>query len=365
MVMRVALVGILGIVWLGIGAGAESIPARMVSHSPRIFPAVDRDGFLRLDYRMSISAFSNPNSVNHELRLATAEHGFSHEGFFLLEDPILFETFPIAFVLDVPPYSDENLNGLEDFYDPAAAVENVRTSGLHRNASGGAEEFSATWNRAAGAADGTVVLELPFIGRRFTHAMSLLAYEGVFEFTREGTNLNGTMSLTNLAAGEDRITGDFSARIVSSNAMDYPEGAWNGPGEFVYRFVPWDRLDRVETNFVTFLSFEDGSPETFEPDYLDWVLILESGDANGNGILDLVEGATVPVERPRLAVEKAPDGIRITIFAAAGVTCALDSALEVAATNWTEEQSVTLTTGEATLNLPSEGVHRFFRARLE
>lgn len=344
---------------------AETAPAQLTYLSPQIFPATDR--VFGLEYRMSISAFENLASVNHELALATSDHGFSHEGFFVVEDPTAFETYAIFFALDIPDYRDADTDGIHDFYDRDVAVEGVVTQGLHGDGFGSARQFTATWHREAGRDSGSVVIDLPFFGWRFDHPMSLLSFDGTFDFVRNGTNLIGTIALTNTAMETETITGGLSLAIRDATngvlQIRGTPGAWNGPSGFAYTYEATDLVERVSTNNArSFLLFEDGQPATAEPDYLEAVFVLKSGDANANGILDLVE-SLAPRPQPSLRIERVGEGVRLTIYGEPNGRYDLESAARIDAPEWALEQSVALGGSETTITKPALGLAKYYRLR--
>jgi hypothetical protein len=339
--------------------GAETVSLQLINLSPMIFPATARS--LGLDFNLSISSLPDAQTVNWELAPATQNHGFTHEGFFILTDPSFFEPSIFPFVLNVPRFADVNTNGVYDFFDPRAAVENQTTQGRHPTASGGAANFTARWNRAGGESTGTVVMDLPEFGLRFTHAFNLLHFEGQFTFTREGTNLNGTVTLTNVFSNDDTITGPLDLRIQNNQTLLYSAGSWTPAAGGNYTFSPLDTLDAASTNFISLLSLGDGFLSTAEADYLDWFLIVNSADANRNGILDLVEGGAET--RPTLEIVKGNNGIEITIHGTTGKTYQLEAVANIDSVAWQLLQSVTLAAATRTITLPPEGGRRFFRVR--
>src|ERR1700752_3042436 len=105
-----------------IGSWAETVPIEFTSLSVQILPASAKDA-LGFDWTLEMSSVGDPSSVNHELMLATEEHGFSHEGFFIFENGFEFEKFAVPFILDIPPFEDVNDNGIEDFFEAPLAVD--------------------------------------------------------------------------------------------------------------------------------------------------------------------------------------------------------------------------------------------------
>lgn len=341
---------------------AEKANIQFISLSPQIFPATAED-FTGLDWTLALSSVGNPNSINHELMLAATAHGYSHDGTFVLQDPFSFEPFVLDFVLDVPPITDANANGLDDFFDPSVSVEGVRTQGRHPNANGGGEDFFATWSRGAGESSGTVRLQFPFFDLTFDHNFQLAHYRGEFSFDRTATNLSGNVAITNVIDG-DRMLGPLAVQVLNTNTLAYTASSWSNGDGANYMISTNFHLRRSGTNFVSYWVLEDGYAQTGDLDYVDWLLVVSSGDANNNGRLDLTEGTTTPTERPRLEIVRLPAGeIQVTVLGAAGQTYFLESANAAEGAVWQTAETVTLSGAFRAITVPGSGARRFYRVR--
>lgn len=334
--------------------------------SPQVFPATARS--LGLEYRLSISAFENPASINHELAGATSEHGFSHEGYFILEDPTTFEPIPLIFVLDVPPYADADDNGIYDFYDRHTAVENVVTEGRHDNGFGGVSTFTATWNRPAGDHAGTVTIHLPLLGLRFNHAFALLNFAGEARFTREGTNRAVEATLTNLSDDSQTMSGSLTMVVgnLPAPALQFTAlaHAWTGSGETNYRFELDElALSVFETNFLAFAWFDDGQPATAEADYNAAAIVFKSADGNKNGVADFLESGSETLPRSTLKIERIPAGVRISAAGRTNGLAALEYTGDLRSGPWVVDQNLVLTNGQAVVTNSLNGTARFYRLR--
>src|SRR5688572_12647163 len=177
-------------------AAPEKVPIEFTSLSVQILPSTAQDS-IGFDWDMSLSSIGDENSINHELMLATENHGYSHEGYFIFENPFEFEPFPMPFILDVPPFADVDDDGIDDFYDVSRSVDSIRTQGQHPDASERPVAFTATWTRAEGDSTGSVVLDLPHMGLTFQATFQFLRYTGEFSFERENNLRRGFFSLTN------------------------------------------------------------------------------------------------------------------------------------------------------------------------
>jgi hypothetical protein len=341
----------------------ETAPVEFTSLSVQILPASAQDA-IGLDWTLEMSSVGDTASINHELMLATQDHGFSHEGFFIFENPFEFEKFAVPFVLDVPPFADANDNGIDDFYDAPISVDNVSTQGRHPDANNRPVNFTARWTRAAGESSGTVVIDLPSLGLTFEHTFRLLRYVGEFSFQRANNLLEGSLSITNVLEPLDITRGPFSARVLNTNELSYSATSWTNMEGVTYTVVTNLDIGLNRTNFVSYWLLEDGYAPSSEFDYVDWILVISSGDSNGNGQLDLTEGVSTPGERPRLELVRLPNGsLEITIQGTAGQTYILEFANAVTGATWQTAQTITLAGGSQTITVSGAGSRRFFRLR--
>lgn len=343
---------------------AEKAQVQFTSLSVLILPGTAEDPLTDLEWTLELSSLGEPNAINHELMLAFGDHDYSHEGYFILMDPFSVEPIVMPFILDIPPINDVNGNGIDDFFDPTASVDSIETQGVHPNASNGGEPFTATWSRGAGETIGTVTLDFPHFGLRFDHLFQLSHFTGEFSFERDGSELQGTVSLTNVLNVDDRISGPFSVQVVNTNTLNLSATTWNNGAGSDYLIATNFYDGRFGTNFFSYWVMEDGYLGTGQPDYVDWTMVISSGDANGNGVIDLVEGSSPTNERPHLAIAKAPNGYEITITGTAGRTYWLEYTGTVADATWPNHHVVTLTSSTQTITLPPDGSSGlFFRLR--
>lgn len=343
---------------------AEKAPVQFTSYSVLIYPAQAEDPLTGLEYTMGLSSVGDEHAINSELMLATQDHGFSHESFFVLEDPFSPEPAIFGIVLDIPPFEDANENGIEDFYDISAEVNSIETVGLHPNSQGQPEEFYATWVRAAGEAVGSVYLNFPYLGVQFGHEFQLVHYSGEFTFNRTGTNLQGTLALTNRTNPDDRILGPLTVQVVNENTLKLSANTWNNGAGLDYVAATNIYDGRISTNFFSYWLMEDGFPANAVTDYVDWMMVISSEDANGNGVLDLVESSGTPPERPSLSITKTSTGFEIRITGSGGKTYWLERTAQVTAAAWPDHDVVTMTGPVQTITVPaSEAGNTFFRLR--
>ena len=345
------------------GIAAEKTPVTFTSYSVQVLPAVAEDEF-GLEWTLGLSSAGDDRQINSELMLATAPHGFTHETWFVMNNDIfLIEPMVFEALLDIPALEDANGNGIFDFFDPSMEV-NAETSGIHPNEEGDPEEFTAIWTRGVGEVTGSVYFDMPYFGLTFGHQFYLVHYNGEYTYDRSGSTLQGNLALTNAANTEDRILGPLTVQVQSTNTLKLTATAWNnGSGTTFNVLTNWFE-DLYATNFLADFLLEDGYPLNGVTDYLDWFMVISTGDANNNGILDLVDtGGGQPGVRPTLGITKTATGYQVTVTGTAGKSYRLESTSDVTATNWPNQHSVIMSgaTGTATITADLTG-DVFFRA---
>ena len=359
------LSALFALIQLAFAANAATTKVQFTSLSVLIAPAVTEDPLTDSQITLSLSSTGDDRNLNLELATATSDHGFSHESFFVMMDEIFFvDPLVFDFVLDIPPYDDVNLNGIDDFYDVGAAVNGIETIGLHLNDEGGAEEFTATWFRDAGTTVGAVVIDLPYFGMTFQHLYELVQFNGEYTYTKTGSQLQGNLALTNVTNPDDRISGPLSVRIVDNNTLDLDATSWSSTlrNDLVITNNIYD--GRFKTNFISYWLLEDGYAGTPEPDYLDWTMVLISEDANANGIMDLVEGGGTPAERSSLSIRQTTNGFEITVTGTPQKTYWLEYTSNVTNVNWPDHHVVSMTGPTQVVTVPADSTGDvFFRLR--
>lgn len=338
-------------------SAAETAPVKFISSSVIITPATGDDD--PLFEKSSVSSFES-GGINNELMLSGSD--YSHEAYFIFED-LFGDEYSVPFLLDIPPYKDENSNGIHDFFDVDMSVDSIETEGVHGTEEGGAE-FYVTWSREAGEVLGGVSIQFPYFGMTFDHLFYLNHYVGEFSYERSGTALQGTLALTNTWFTDQEIRGPLSVRVVNARTLDLTATTWTATGgQMVVDDEVYDNV--YGTNFVSYWLLEDGNPGTPEaPDYVDWMMAIGSGDSDNDGVLDLVDTGGGPVNpRPSLAITRTQAGFEISITGTEGETYWLEYASLVTDTAWPEHHVVTLTGPTQVMTVPATTGNVYFRLR--
>ena len=357
------LLAFLAIFAFSLNVAAQSAGVSLVCFSVQIDPATARDPLTGLDWQLSLSSTGNASAPNGELAPADNTVPYSHTSDFVLTDPTTFEPELLAFAVDVPDQGDKNGNGLGDFFDVSVETPSLKTSGRHDTfPDHKGANFSATWTRIAGQSVGTVVMDLPYFGLKFTHSYTILEYDGQYSYARTNRYISGGVLITNLLNTNDVISGPLSLTITNNNQLGYSDGSWTNNNSATYAYHSIDSLDRADTNYVAFIGFDDGNPGTADADYNLWFLIIHSTDANTNGVLDLVE-SSAPAQRPTLEIQATASGVQITAHGPNGGAYLLESTDTFPSTSWIAVQPVSLVGGTQTIQLDTSATARFFRLR--
>ncbi|HEX7862541.1 MAG TPA: hypothetical protein VF773_19560 [Verrucomicrobiae bacterium] len=342
---------------------AEKAAVTLTSYSVQILPSEVEDDF-GVEWDLALSSVGNHRALNSELRLPESDRGYTHESWFVMDSLFLVQPMVFEVLLDIPATEDSNGNGIPDFYDPAVAID-ATTTGLHPDDEGGVQEFTAYWVRGVGEMIGSVYFEMPYFDLTFGHQFNLLHYAGEYSYDRTGNNLQGSIALTNVWNEEDRVLGPLSVEVVNTNTLRLTANQWNNGAGVDYVVVNNTFDDRYVTNFFSDFLLQDGYPLNGITDYVDWFMVISSQDANGNGILDLVEtGGSQPGVRPTLSITKTATGFQVTLAGTAGKSYRLESTSDVTAANWPNQHQVTMNgaTGVANITTDTTG-DVFFRAR--
>ena len=262
---------------------------------------------------------------------------------------------PIAgtLYLNLPAVADINGNGFNDFFESALSV-GAMTSGSYTT---GLENgtVTATWSRLAGSASGTCILHLVDsvygdLGN-FRHVFSVIEYSGPLTYTPGSNTVSGNLSLVETGDSTSQLAGPVQFTKISTNRFNrliLQSGAWTNStaqtftysDELFLRDAPWT------TNYYGFVQFDDGEPNTGEPDYLVWLLSIDdTNDANNNGIPDFSDDLTIapPPKPSHLAINWTSTNLQISITGEVGHVNDIQQTFSLPATNWQTVASVTLT----------------------
>src|SRR5262249_25759027 len=141
--------------------------------------------------------------------------------------------------------------------------------------------ITATWHRSAGSKDGTCILHLvdSIYGDlgQFRHVFSLIEYNGSLSFTPGSNSVSGTLNLVQAGDPTSQLAGPIQFMKVTTNQFNQlvlqPGTCTNASAQMLSytndlfrRDLPW------YTNYSGLVEFDDGDPNTGQPDYRFWML---------------------------------------------------------------------------------------------
>jgi hypothetical protein len=344
--------------------GAESANARIWCLSLRFQEGTDSFGD-------TLDLSSIGGTPNGEL---LPYNGLTYVSAFLLNDfNYSGVTINGTIFINLPPVTDVNGNGFNDFFESALGV-NATTVGSYTTVLGNGT-VTANWSRGAGSKDGSCGLHLVDnafgdLGY-FTHTFELIEYTGPLLFTPGSNTVSGSVNLAKTGDPTSQLQGPIQFVKVSTNRFNQlilQPGGWtnataqtlNYTNGLFQRDLPWT------TNYYGFVEFDDGDPSTAAPDYLTWILSIDdTNDANHNGIPDFSDDpqGISPPNAPRLALALSLTNVLLSISGDVGHAHDIQQSLVLPATNWQTVASVTLTNSPQTLLIPSPpGPAAFWRA---
>ena len=264
--------------------------------------------------------------------------------------------------LQLPPVSDVNQNGFNDFFETAMGTQ-ATTTGMYTTVLENGT-ISASWQRSAGAKDGICILHLvdSIYGDlgEFRHVFSLIEYNGSLSFIPGSNIVTGTLSLVQAGDPTSQFAGPIQFLKVSTNRFNQlvlQPGTWTNASaqmlsytnELFSRELPWN------TNYAGYVDFDDGDPNTGQRDYRRWVLAIDdANDANQNGIPDFSDDpSSGPApEAPVLGLIWNTNMVQISISGTVGHVHDIQQATVLPATNWQTIASVTLTNSLQLVPIP-------------
>ena len=363
-------------------AGARKAAMTLSCLSLRVRPAqVSQLGFA---YRLAFST-ADDDSVNDELYRSG---GTDEVGSFAILDYPGSEALGAIIgdlQLKTPMAGDLDVDGVTDFLQVNLAVPGLSTTGTIEVDDGmdvSRGTVTATWNRAAGSASGTVQLRvsLPDFSIQnltFNHPFEIYQYSGTLTYDVAGTHITASIDLprAGVASGES-FKGPMPMERLDVATLARLPTSWMGPGSLDYEPLDTFGLEGIETTvnylakglYAGLVVLSDGDPATpfmDEYDFFDLV-IRDPNDANGNGIPDLSDVPAAGPSRPGISLALVNGRLRATLAGPPGARCLVERSASLAPMSWTTAADVTLGVvgnGEADLG-PAMGDLALIRARI-
>src|SRR2546429_591297 len=268
---------------------AQTAQARIFCLSLRFQRAPDMFGLYVLD--LSTISLDTPNGELAPTFDIPSRP--SHYSDFRISDPDTGEVVAEGEIdLNTPAIADANGNGFDDFFETSQQVSGTSMgSYVVPGVDGGI--VTAKWTRPAGFKDGTCILTLTSqmgFGKLgdFTHAFELIEYAGPLTYTPGASNVTGSVNLTQTGDPSSQFTGPIGFIKSPTNRFDelsLKHSVWTNASSQTFPIS--NDIDSIlrdlvlKTNYYGFVDFDDGDPNTTDPDYYSWYLSIDDvNDSN-------------------------------------------------------------------------------------
>ncbi len=359
---------------LGIAVAAvQANQAQAVFHSEsvRLHPAILSQG--DLEYGLEATTAVD-GTINDEIWVS-GEGPYLHGTVLVLTHPTLPGPMWLECSIEVPDPPDGNRNGISDFFEVERAVTELPSVGEFVF-DDGTDVYQGlvdmTWNRAAGETTGTCGLRLRIldygVDLTFVHSFEVYDYRGTFDYSVEGAQVPGRLSVTRQGAAGS-LDGPLLFERLDYNELAFPAFALTDELGRAIQFYSSADLEitllrgAMLSNYYTIVYTEDGWPGTpTNPEYEIWNLhLLDANDSDQDRIPDLSDDPPPP----RLSIGYSDKQLRIEIRAQPGQQVTLEATTAVAPSSWEAVESVTLTSATHTFEIDTPSSPRFWRARIE
>jgi len=277
--------------------------------------------------------------------------------------------------VNLPLGVDANNDGYDDFFEVSQGVSNGSSSGTYSTKTDFSGTVTATWNRAAGSASGTCVLNLNDdlwgdLGN-FTCPFTLIEYTGPMTYTPGSNTVSAAVNLAQTGNPANTLKGPMVFVKSSTdrfNTLTNQPGVWTNASSQTLSFDSEIYLRGIPTwptNYAGYVHFADGDPSTASSDYDWWVLsINDTNDANANGIPDFSDNpaSIAPPHAPRLSLTPGSTNLLLMISGDPGHTNQIQQINSLTSTDWQTTQTFVLTNSTQVISLPlPSGSPQFWR----
>lgn len=283
-----------------------------------------------------------------------------------------YGTIPGTLYVNLPPFTDANSNGFDDFFEVSQGVATTVTSGSE-STSLSSGSVTATWSRAAGSTNGTC--QLHFVDDTYgdlgTYScpFTLLEYTGPLTYTPGSNTVSAAVNLSQTGNSSSTLRGPIIFVKSASdpfNTLTNQPGTWTNASSQTLSFdseVFTRGIPTWPTNYAGYVFFADGDPTTTAQDYQLWVLsINDTNDANTNGIPDFSDVPyAAPPRAPRLTLSRGSTNLLLKIDGDVGHTNQIQEIASLALTNWVTTLTFLQTTNPQAVSLPLPAGTSFWR----
>lgn len=357
--------------------------ATFYNRSIAIFPAAAGSGVNRVQAGYT---YRFDGTLNDEIASGGSSFLGAYSAYMLLYFPNQTDPFtgePLALlpsiVLGVPTDGDADVNGVPDFFEVPRATSGLTSRGeayLDDGSEVTTGFMSATWNRAAGSTTGTVQINVRFpdfgINATFSHTYEISSYSGTFTYRRDGDSASGTLDVTRVGS-PGRITAIIPLVRTNSAELTFESASVTNETGEAFRFESTElllesvqRLEFPTNAYFGHFQFPENSPRVPGfAEYIDWELyLLDPNDADGDGIADLTDDASIaPPGPPSLRISIVGGQPALTLVGDVGARYIVE--ISTTPDGFNTLADITLNAAEAPVALPpNPGEVLFFRARI-
>jgi hypothetical protein len=323
---------------------------------------------------INLSALGEPATLKNGELAPTFDYppNPDHYSGFVLYDTLLDEAVLIGEIdLNTPDFTDVNTNGFDDFFEVSQASSGASTGTYDSAVNRGS--VHATWSRAAGSKDGTYAIEFgsgqTSLGT-YRGTFELPEYKGPLNYTPDTNKVSGTLNLIQTGDTNNQLAGPIDFTKVATNRFDefnLWNEVWTNASSQTFLVISndiyFERDLDLKTNYYGYVDFEDGDPNTSNPDYFYWVLSIDDvNDSNGNGIPDFSDDPGGSVRQPTMLLSLSNTNVAFTISSTVGRTVEIQESSSLSQTNWASVSSFATTNDPQVVPLPrpTEGT-KFWR----
>lgn len=336
-------------------SGAETAQARLYCLSPRVQTGRDNT----TEYSLALTTLSS--EVNGELMPYTDT---SYSCNIILTDLFLDESDYGFIDLPWPSAGDANGNGFDDFFESSQAIS-ISGTGDYNLDVFGSGNLQVTWTRNAGSSIGTCLLKFKpqpiYTWLTFALSFQILEYTGPLSYTPDASSVSGTLNWLQTDNTNNFLSGPasfFRTGTNRFNELTLQAGTWTNESlqtltfadADIFRDAPWP------TNYYGLVIFDDGDPNTGDPDYNYWQLSIDdTNDGNHNGIPDFSDDPSSAPRRPSLGLGFSGTNLVMTIHGDTGHNHLVQAITSLTSTNWQTVTNLSLATDPQPVTLARPG----------
>ncbi len=279
--------------------------------------------------------------------------------------------------VDIPKAGDLNLNFITDFLEADQAVSATTEGSVDLGL--GPKPVVAQWSRRAGFAEGTLTLRIPSpfeAGTKleFRHPFEVLHYRGSLAYTPASVGTTRVEAQVQLqrVGGQGHFAGPMPLLIRDARTLERVNTHWISAGAVDFEVLGSKEvegvelfLDRIANRpwYAGSLFLLDGQPATpFQEEFDAWdVFVVDTNDANANGIPDLSDPQSVVPTAPTVSLSGSPGALRLTVTGEAGRAVRVEWSPSLSSPTWNLIRSGTFSSVPEVIPVEAGGSTGFYR----